>query len=911
MSQAKFSRSLKRDLLELERKVQKLEKSPPTPPLPFQTLPDGRPFFQGGFVLGGGTFYEMYEPETIPAPTGLVLSWGASFETIYIDASWAEPTSRAASVIAGYTVQALKEGSLFPIEVSVMSGARNVRIEPVEPNSTYTVRVFALSRNNRNGLVLEGTITTGGDTTPPAPPTFPANAVQVGIESLSVRWNSNTERDVANGAGQYRLIVSTNQNLSSPTYDQRVSSSQQFVAPLTANKPYWVGLAAIDSSGNESTVAMAPGGPWTPKAVVAEEVAFAAGGGNLVRDSGFESGGYASDRWRIAVGAWTINGTEGRVGFGAKAAKVSGTSDAQIYQDIPIGPGDWVLSCYSKAQNVARAPGSTAAGVTLSWELASGAPPTGFTALMGGTLEGNMLVRGRGSWDWDRMALRFTVPAGGCVLRVVLQRGLGGDCTGTAWFDDVQLENSRVISAYAPRPNELLPGTVTSTILADDSVTTPKLVANSVVAGKVAADTIGAREVVAQSLTGDEMALRTLNAQHVQVAGLTGNEIAAGSVHGDRITAGTLAANRITAGSITTDRLAATLALIVGQLVQSANYVSGSSGWRIDGAGNAEFNAATVRGSTWIGGVINIAGRIFASPADPAVHLAANVDIGANNSGTIYSGDPNWGFQIGSRLGEVWTHQRSWLGTTANEIGWYDTFRGVRVMYMRGVNYDLVLPGPYGRVISAKRNQVGGLSGAAFIAEASGVLSGSSGTEATICLHVPENGVATVLKTFGPLGPALEVRDAGDNVFVPVKASQFLVSSAEDTKTDIVPMPEDAGDAITELQPVKFGRVRVECSLCQGTGKVVNEAGEARMGKACPVCKGKKGSPNIPQADETYGLIAHEVAAVLPEAVTYDGEKPDAIDLNSLNAVMLRKLQQVIGRLEAVEQSVDALASER
>lgn len=90
------------------------------------------------------------------------------------------------------------------------------------------------------------------------------------------------------------------------------------------------------------------------------------------------------------------------------------------------------------------------------------------------------------------------------------------------------------------------PTYVTSTVIADDSISTPKLQANSVVAGKIAT--------------------------------------------------GAITTSKLDADSVTAAKLAA-LSLEVGKYIRSNSYVAGTSGWSIDADGSAEFNNVTVRGS--------------------------------------------------------------------------------------------------------------------------------------------------------------------------------------------------------------------------------------------------------------------------------------------------------------------------
>ena len=86
-----------------------------------------------------------------------------------------------------------------------------------------------------------------------------------------------------------------------------------------------------------------------------------------------------------------------------------------------------------------------------------------------------------------------------------------------------------------------------------------------------------------------------------------------------------LSADKIRAGSIS-----------VGQYIQSANYVSGSAGWKIDGSGSAEFGAASIRGQL-VASQINSAG-LSIKAADGTVILSAGSSIGASSFGGNVTG---------------------------------------------------------------------------------------------------------------------------------------------------------------------------------------------------------------------------------------------------------------------------------
>ena len=79
-----------------------------------------------------------------------------------------------------------------------------------------------------------------------------------------------------------------------------------------------------------------------------------------------------------------------------------------------------------------------------------------------------------------------------------------------------------------------------------------------------------------------------------------------------------LTADKIIAGSIS-----------VGQYIQSSNYVSGSSGWKINGDGAAEFGSAAIRGQL-VASQINSAG-LSIKAADGTVILSAGSSVGASS----------------------------------------------------------------------------------------------------------------------------------------------------------------------------------------------------------------------------------------------------------------------------------------
>jgi hypothetical protein len=562
-----------------------------------QLLGDGTLFAQGGIAVGSGRT-KIAEPFKLPVPTGLELHWGSSFDTIFIDVSWSAPAGYGADQVVSYLVEAFKTSDPADVPIETTPGSSPTRLQPVEPNTEYLVRVSGISRTGQTSSTVEDTITTGGDTDAPAAPTFPVSPVAEGVLALSIRWNPNAERDVANGKGTYRVVVSTHADLTSPVFNARQSGTNQWVGNLEAGTDYYVGVAAIDSSGNESPIAQPAGGPWTPMPNVTDTLAFAIGGGNVVRNSGFED--------PVALSSWTAVGngatlskdtTTGHGPFGTSSLKITGTGDAWDYQDIALPKGTYVLSAWVKANAVAATTG-TPTGVVLDPQMQSGAMAN-WAALFGtlhdGTSSYKVVGAGLGTYDWTRIAMRFDITTAG-TLRVHLQRGFQGSCSGDAWFDEVQVEQGDTLTGYAPRPDEILSNTIQATMIADNQITTPKLAANSVVAGKIAADSIGANEIISRSITASEIATDTITSTEMAANSITTSELSANSVASDKIQANAVTTGHLQADSVTADKLAA-ISMVVGKFIQSGNYISNTQGWRIDGNGNAELNNVSIRGT--------------------------------------------------------------------------------------------------------------------------------------------------------------------------------------------------------------------------------------------------------------------------------------------------------------------------
>lgn len=201
-------------------------------------------------------------------------------------------------------------------------------------------------------------------------------------------------------------------------------------------------------------------------------------------------------------------------------------------------------------------------------------------------------------------------------------------------------------------PTVDLVGQITSTQITDGAISTPKLAAGAVTASQIAANTITANEIAANAITASELAANAVVAGKVAAGAINATEIAASAIQAvhlaaNSIAVGTaaiqngaivnamiadaaitnakivsLAASKITAGSIA-----------VGEYIQSSDFVSGVSGWRL-GGNTAELGSASLRGQL-------TASQIDARGLDIRSSVTGEITFSANGLGVGRGGYVN------------------------------------------------------------------------------------------------------------------------------------------------------------------------------------------------------------------------------------------------------------------------------
>lgn len=150
-----------------------------------------------------------------------------------------------------------------------------------------------------------------------------------------------------------------------------------------------------------------------------------------------------------------------------------------------------------------------------------------------------------------------------------------------------------------------------------------------------------------------------------------------------------------------------------------------------------------------------------------------------------------------------------------------------------------------------------------------------------IAFHAPTNSSAGIFKWWGQ-GNFFECRNSLDTGFTAINASAFNVSSDYRLKENIVPL-DGALDRLASLPVHRFNFI--EDIMGHGDGVTVD------------------------------GFLAHEVANVVPEAVTGEHDAVDdngnpvyqSIDQSKLVPLLTAALQEALGRIETLEADVAAL----
>jgi len=461
-------------------------------------------------------------------PTNLIeTNLGATvFTSDNLNFRWTNPTSNGSKSVS------LRDFEVRIIETTGSTTLRTFYIAPIAagqnqqaaytyednrvdggPRRTIKVQVRCRDTNNNLSNAVETTFTN------PAPGVPYGITVQGGVGNVKMYWQNPTESDF-----EGTLIWRSTTTGFTPSYANLVfdgSDAAWTDGAVTDGTRYYYRFAAYDSfektydgarlnltgeyTGdavsldfdtnlvhNSSFQALTPEGNFKPTGFYTYEFA------EPPRHEFFDATGRNSSK---AFASRIITAVPSQFGLATLPSEVPGGASVNGGWKTDT---DYVLSIYAKRVN-----GSGWTNLEPVWNNI----PDAQTVLSAPNLTTSWV---RSSWKirWD--AGSTVEPDGGFFIRVNGTHAVGAELH----LDDIQVEVGTAVTAYAPRSSELvLPGSITATEIADDSVTTPKLVAGSVVAGKIAADAVGTNELIAGAVTADKIAANSITADKVVITG--------------------------------------------------------------------------------------------------------------------------------------------------------------------------------------------------------------------------------------------------------------------------------------------------------------------------------------------------------------------------------------------------------
>jgi len=161
---------------------------------------------------------------------------------------------------------------------------------------------------------------------------------------------------------------------------------------------------------------------------------------------------------------------------------------------------------------------------------------------------------------------------------------------GDVWIDT---DSQPVAEAYVFRNGtfQKTASAIGGNNIVTDSIDATKITADTITANQIKADTITANEIVADTITANQISADTITAGEITANTITSTEIQADAITGDLIDAST----SITVGNSLPD------IKIDGSVdpsrIESTNFASLTSGFRIQSDGTAEFGDIRARGS--------------------------------------------------------------------------------------------------------------------------------------------------------------------------------------------------------------------------------------------------------------------------------------------------------------------------
>jgi hypothetical protein len=464
-------------------------------------------------TTGGGNILENSSLRTgNPAPYTL------NTNVSIVDAGGANPLSPV-----GYTQKLVKfVHSGGAAEEYPILGATTSTRYPVRPNTKYTISAWfyptsANQYSNIGGYWLTSTGTLVAEDGAGWGSTLPANVWTRRIATLTspataAYWTPNYPLRARFSAGQV-------------VYGAAFQMEEGSVASAYAPKPDEIIVGSIS----------------------ADKIGFSVGGSNLLPDSSYESSDTISGRG-FTNAVITSETAAANVHGGGKSLKVTSSADGSFNtysiataRHAVVSPGDVVTnSIWFKG----------IAGRVIQFI-------PRYLNSAGSFLSNPVTVAATATGAWQRQVVTTTVPATAAWSAPMVQQIATNSVAGDSFYiDDAQIEPGDVVTAYAPKTDEILPGTIVTASLADNAVTSVKVTDGSIVLAKIGPNAVDSTKIADNAVTTVKLVDSAISEVKIATGAISSTKLVDGAVLEAKLAANAVTVGKIADAAVATAKLA-------------------------------------------------------------------------------------------------------------------------------------------------------------------------------------------------------------------------------------------------------------------------------------------------------------------------------------------------------------------
>lgn len=839
-------------------------------------------------LTASGTPISPYAPDAVApsVPTSLAVTVNRTGSTARAQVSWAFTATGSDSDIQAFAVRFRKVGDTIWFVEFADKAARDMYVDLPQPYANYEFQIAAVDFV-ANHSAWSSTVTLSAGIPGSPPQTVGVTAVP-GLGSVQLQWTPSTHDDVTYG-GYYDVDIATNSGFSTGLLSYKTGNTSISITGLPLDTVYYYRVRAVDVDGNAgtysttantTTLGVGPTDITDGTIPSSSPAATATGGVGAIYVSWPPTSNADPVTYEVYMGTTAGFTPSG----GNKVAETSGTT-VSIVKDgggtnLVFGTSYYVKVRARDGDGPAASYGTVSSAATLATDVTSVAidqiaagsiSAVTFTLASSGVIQSANYVAATSGFklsssvvDIQSGIVNFGTLAAGTVTTTGLSIGAGGRLT--------------VDSTGAIQSNNYSAG-VTGWKLSSTGFDLPGM---TVSAGNIIAGTYTGGNFI----VGSGGAIRSSNWNGSSIGwslDYNGLTIYSGTVY-----SASVQTNQLT--SIATDSTTglplfsinsggfATLAgakilgnTILGSAsstshyIQSYNFSTGSTGWKIDATGAAQLNNIDARGSIMATGTfpysirMEVPGNLWSNPSPRLALYNTRTYPGqfVANSGSLLISPPN----------------NTGPGTT-----------GYIALYETGIGVE----------IGGGLEVLGGLTFDSSMTPSNSTISGPSVT-------VEVTNGALKFTSGGNVAGRLGTTFSGSAVTF----RSTWVAATTDTMNATTPTAANTVDFyckdITRVNNNAYSDRKLKKEISDIDGDwAVEVVKKMRMRQF----KLKTDSDDAPWR---YGVVAQELEKVLPDVVGDSGDGTRTVNYENAHNVETAALQNLIARLEAAEAKIAEL----